>query len=263
LSGRVIRQVHLGEYRRCIATPDPVTFENRLTNNRITGIGRRGKYVLLHFASGDIATIHLRMTGEISVTVPETPNGPHLHLWFDLDDGKQLRYQDTRKFGRWSLLTPEQFTLFDQSLGPEPLQKELDATTFQTMLHGRRRILKPLLLDQSFITGIGNIYADEALFRAGIHPRRRSHELSVGETSRLLNEIRSVLESALENRGTTLRDYRDGDGRPGENLAQLQIYARAAGDPCPKCGTPVVREIVGQRGTKLCPSCQPIEPESD
>lgn len=257
LRGRTIRQTHLGEYRRTVATPDPDLFCQKMDNQRISGTGRRGKFVLLHLDSGDTATIHLRMTGELSVTEPSLPIGPHLHLWFDLDNDLQLRYHDVRKFGRWSLLSPAQYQLFDQSIGPEPLDPGFGPETFQKMLHSRRRILKPLLLDQTFIAGIGNIYADEALFRAGIHPRRHSHDLSANETGRLFDEIRDVLSSAVEHRGTTLRDYRDGNGQPGENLSQLQIYSRKAGEPCPKCGTAVVRELVGQRGTRYCPSCQP------
>jgi formamidopyrimidine-DNA glycosylase len=258
LDGRVIRNVHLGEYQRCIATPDPERFRLRMNHREITGVDRRGKYVLIHLDSGDTATIHLRMTGELSVTSPDTPAPPHMHLHFDLSDGKQLRYRDTRKFGRWSLLTARQFALFEKSLGPEPFDPELTPEEFARLLWRRHRILKPLLLDQTFIAGIGNIYADEALYRAGIHPRRRSHELSIGEVQRLLTEIREVLSIALAHRGTTLRDYRDANGEPGENLARLQIYSRVAGEPCPRCGTPVVREVIGQRGTKLCPVCQPL-----
>ena len=182
-----------------------------------------------------------------------------MHLWFDLDNGQQLRYHDVRKFGRWSLLTPEQYELFDQSVGPEPLDDAFLAEAFKAMLHSRRRILKPLLLDQSFIAGIGNIYADEALFQARVHPKRHSHELTEDEIVRLHTAIRSVLCSALEHRGTTLRNYRDANGEPGENLSRLRIYALNDGDPCPACATPVVREVVGQRGTKFCPFCQPID----
>jgi formamidopyrimidine-DNA glycosylase len=263
LTGRRVCRVHLGEYLRCIATPEPSTFAANIEGRTINDIERRGKFILIRLDSGVTATLHLRMTGELSVTTPETPFPPHVHLHFDLDDGHQLRYRDVRKFGRWSLLTPEQFQLFDQSIGPEPLDGSLTPETFANMLRSRKRILKPLLLDQRFMAGIGNIYADEALFRAGIHPRRNSSELTTEEASRLLDEIRSVLNSALENRGTTLRDYRDANGEPGENLARLQIYSRNAGEQCPRCGTPIVREVIGQRGTKICPHCQPINRDAD
>jgi formamidopyrimidine-DNA glycosylase len=259
LEGRRICRVHLSDYQRCIATPGPTEFAERIQGCMIVDVRRRGKFILIRLDSGDTTTLHLRMTGELSVATSNTPFPPHVHLHFDLDDGHQLRYRDIRKFGRWSLLTPEQFELFDQSIGPEPLEPELTPDQFASMLSGRKRILKPLLLDQTFIAGIGNIYADEALFRTGIHPRRKSDELSAAEAARLLDEIRSVLTSSLENRGTTLRDYRDANGEPGENLARLQIYSRNAGEPCPRCGTPIVREVVGQRGTKICPSCQPID----
>lgn len=257
LSGRTVCCTHIGDYERCVATPEPEAFRTRLNGREITSLGRRGKFLLLNLDSGDTVTVHLRMTGELSLTDLDAPKGPHLHLWFDLDNGRQLRWHDVRKFGRWSLLSPQQFALFDRSIGPEPLQPGFDSETFRKMLHGRRRILKPLLLDQAFIAGIGNIYADEALFQARINPKRHSHELTEDEIVRLHTAIRGVLLGALEHRGTTLRDYRDANGEPGEYLSRLQIYARSDGDPCPVCASPVVREVIGQRGTKYCPTCQP------
>jgi formamidopyrimidine-DNA glycosylase len=260
IRGRRIIAAHTGDYRRCVATPDPDAFCSRISNNRITALGRRGKYILMHLSSGDVVTIHLRMTGELSVSPGSEPARQHLHIWLDLDDGQQIRYHDVRKFGRWALLSPEQFELFSSSLGPEPLSPEFDTQTLQTMLSSRKRTIKPLLLDQSFIVGVGNIYADEALFRAGIHPRRHSHELAPTEIDRLHAELRSVLLSALEHRGTTLRNYRDANGEPGDNLSQLQIYSLQAGDPCPRCTTPIIREVIGQRGTRYCPHCQQLHP---
>ncbi|TVR70749.1 MAG: bifunctional DNA-formamidopyrimidine glycosylase/DNA-(apurinic or apyrimidinic site) lyase [Sphaerobacteraceae bacterium] len=258
LAGRTIAGVHVGEYQRCVATPDVEEFRERLIDSRITRVGRRGKFILLHLSTSDVVTIHLRMTGEVSIVDPVVPADAHVHLWLDLENGKQVRYRDVRKFGRWSLLTENQYAIFDDSIGPEPLEPELTAEKFTAMLQGRKRILKPLLLDQQFLAGVGNIYADEALYRAGIHPRRHSCDLSANECERLLHEIRLVLSSALEHRGTTLRDYRDGNGEPGENLSRLQIYSRSVDDPCHRCGTPIVRELIGQRGTKICPTCQPI-----
>ncbi len=258
LAGRTIAGVHVGVYQRCVATPEVDEFRERLIKSQISGVGRRGKFILLHLSTGDVVTIHLRMTGEVSIIDPVVPADVHVHLWLDLENGKQVRYRDVRKFGRWSLLTGNQYAIFDQSIGPEPLEPELTSEQFTTMLQGRKRILKPLLLDQQFLAGVGNIYADEALYRAGIHPRRRSCDLAADECERLLAEIRLVLSSALEHRGTTLRDYRDGNGEPGENLSRLQIYSRSADDPCHRCGTPIVRELIGQRGTKICPTCQPI-----
>ena len=259
LTGRTVTCTHIGPYDRCVATPQPDVFCERIDGQEITALGRRGKFILLRLDSGDVVTIHLRMTGELSLTDQTAPQGPHLHLWFDLDNGQQLRYNDVRKFGRWSLLTPEQYELFDQSIGPEPLDPSFTSERFRKMLHSRRRILKPLLLDQSFIAGIGNIYADEALFQARIHPQRHSHELTTDDVSRLHASIQDVLQSALRYRGTTLRDYRDANGEPGENLSRLRIYSRSPDDPCPECATPIVRAVIGQRGTRFCPACQPID----
>jgi formamidopyrimidine-DNA glycosylase len=259
LVGRTISDTRVGTYERCIATPNAGEFAERVSGCEITGVFRRGKFIVFELSSGDRITIHLRMTGEVSVIDPVVPADAHVHLQVALDDGLEIRYRDVRKFGRWSLLTQSQYATFDASLGPEPLDPQLTAEQFTKMLQARKRILKPLLLDQHFLVGVGNIYADEALFRAGIHPRRRAADLTGEECSRLLTELRFVLSTALDNRGTTLRDYRDGNGEPGENFSRLQIYGRAADDPCLKCGTPIVREVIGQRGTKFCPACQAID----
>ncbi len=263
LCGRRIEQVDIGAYTRCIAAPDPASFAARIAGRMVTNLARRGKFIVIGLDSGDRVTVHLRMTGELAVTAPDAPIPQHTHLVMELSEGDQLRYTDVRKFGRWSLLSPDEYEAFSASLGAEPLDPLFTPEQFRDMLWSRKRILKPLLLDQTFITGIGNIYADEALFRARIHPGRRSHELSEAESVALYHTIRNVLTGALAHRGTTLRNYRDGNGQPGENLAQLRIYSRNAGDPCDECGNPVARLVIGQRGTMLCPVCQalPQNPE--
>lgn len=258
LTGRVIEGASVGEYRPIVATPSAEEFEARMRGRTINAVGRRGKLLLLRLDSRDTVTIHLRMTGELSLVPASAPRGPHMHLHLDLDQSDQLRYYDIRKFGRWSLLSEAQYETFDRSVGVEPFDSGLSDARFHALLQGRKRVLKPLLLDQAFIAGIGNIYADEALFRSGIHPERRSNELTEAESGALLGAIRAVLLEALEHRGTTLRNYRDSNGQPGGNLPRLQIYSRAAGEPCPRCGGPVVRAVVGQRGTRYCPVCQPV-----
>ena len=198
------------------------------------------------------------MTGELTVTAPEHPSGKHHHLTFVLADGRELRFADIRKFGRIRLLDAGDLAALDAGLGPEPLAPSLTAEAFHARLRARKRAIKPLLLDQGFLAGVGNIYADEALFAARIHPLRPASSLSPAEASRLLEALRQVLGGAIERRGTTLRNYRDGLGQSGGNQFHLRIYNLAEGAPCPRCGTPVQRLVVGQRGTKVCPRCQPL-----
>jgi formamidopyrimidine-DNA glycosylase len=210
----------------------------------------------LGLSSGDTLAVHLRMTGELSIVSAATPQSRHHHLTLVLDDGRELRYQDVRKFGRIWLLDLKGLAELDRSLGPEPLDPRLTAEQFASKLAKHRRAVKPLLLDQTFIAGIGNIYADEALFHATINPLRPAASLTGAEATRLLDAIREILGDAIARHGTTIRSYRNGFGEAGTNQHHLRIYQRQAGDPCPVCGNPITRLVVAQRGTKLCPTCQ-------
>ncbi len=252
-----IAGVEFGTFTGCIDGREPADFQRLVTGCRVKSIGRRGKYLLLGLSSGDTIAVHLRMTGELTIADAGTPLSPHHHITFTFNDGRELRFRDIRKFGRIRLLDHADLAALDRSLGPEPLGRDLTFDRFVTMLRQRRRAIKPLLLDQTFIAGIGNIYADEALFASGIHPLRPAASLDEREAKLLLNAIRQVLTGAISRKGTTIRDYRNGLGQPGTNQDHLQIYRRDAGDPCPRCGAPVLRLIVAQRGTKLCPACQP------
>lgn len=262
IAGATIERVELGTFTGCIGFPDPEVFATRVAGTQITAFGRRGKYLLIGLDSGDTITVHLRMTGELTVTTSEAPTHRHHHLTFILGDGRELRYADTRKFGRLQLLEPDELAELDQRLGPEPLDPDLTAARFADMLAKRTRAVKPLLLDQTFLAGVGNIYADEALFAAQVHPLRPANELTATEAERLLTAVRAALSDAIVRGGTTLRDYRDGLGRPGTNQNYLQIYHLADGQPCPRCGGPITRIVVGQRGTRLCPRCQPLPSEA-
>lgn len=256
VKGSVVNNVELGEFTGCIAHPSPNEFCVRLQGRRIVDTGRRGKNLLLILDSQDVLAIHLRMTGDLTVVDPSEPRAKHHHLTFSLEDGRELRFSDTRKFGRLRLLTAAEFEEFSETVGPEPLDDHLTDKQFYAMLQGRKRAIKPLIMDQGFLAGVGNIYADESLYLARVHPLRAGNSLSRKEARNLLGAIRDVLASALSRGGTTIRDYRNGLGEHGGNQEYLRIYQLGEGDPCPRCGSEIRKIVVGQRGTRFCPKCQ-------
>ncbi len=260
LRGSRIIRILAGQHPADILALPLEEFAREVEGRRITGLGRRGKTLLIDLDSGATVTVHLGMTGELSLVRPDEPCPSHHHLTFVLEQGRELRYRDIRRFGRIGLLRPGERNRLEARLGPEPLAPELTSERLHERLARHRRAIKALLLEQSFLAGVGNIYADEALFRAGLNPLRPAHSLNLEETRRLLAALREVLEEAIARRGTTIRNYRDGLGQPGENQARLQIYGRPPGSPCPVCGTPVERVVVAQRGTTFCPRCQPLLP---
>jgi formamidopyrimidine-DNA glycosylase len=242
-------------WTRTAATHAPAALAQEVAGRRIQHVGRRGKYVVLTLDRGSLL-VHLKMTGRLFVVPAGSQPDPYVRAWFDLDDGYQLCFHDVRKFGRIYLVDDsEEVTA---PLGPEPLGDELTLAAFRSLLARRRGRLKPLLLNQTFLAGLGNIYADEALHRAGLHPLRTADSLSRSEQERLYRAIRTVLEGAIRARGTTLADggYLDAEGRPGSFQAQVAAYGRA-GKPCPRCGADIQRIVLGQRSTHFCPRCQP------
>jgi formamidopyrimidine-DNA glycosylase len=253
LVGRTITGVTVG-WPRTIAHPEPGDFERQIVGRRVATTGRRGKYVVIGLDQGYLL-IHLKMSGRLRIVPAHEPLDNHTHTLFDLDDGRQLRFQDTRKFGRVYLVDdPEQVT---GDLGPEPLADEFTLDEFRQRLVRRSGRLKSLLLNQQFLAGLGNIYADEALFAAGLHPLRAADSLSPSEQSHLYGAIRRVLSQAVESRGTTLSDggYRDARGQAGGFQDQIKVYGRR-GEPCFQCHTPIERLVVGGRSSHLCPRCQ-------
>jgi len=241
---------------RTLAMPDRTSFTERLQDRQITGLGRRGKYLLFGLDSGDVLIIHLRMTGRLEIVPGDSPlrAGPHARAWFDLSGGECLVFTDARKFGRiWLARDPGEVL---GALGPEPLDWEFDASRLAGRIGRRRVAVKALLLDQTVIAGIGNIYADEALFLAGIHPLRPGMSLSDDEIERLHDAIRRVLREAISQQGTTLRDYRPPYSPEGAYRNSLRVYQQTD-RPCPSCGTPIQRIRVTQRSTHFCPQCQP------
>ena len=248
-------------WTRSIVPPDPTAFSRRLPGQAITGVGRRGKWIVVTLSGGDTLLVHLRMTGRLVLESEECLPDRHLRVLFFLYDGRRLHFADQRKFGRVVLTNEPQTMLGD--LGPEPLDERFTPTRFREMLAHRRGRIKPLLLNQRFLAGLGNIYTDEALWRAQIHPLRRANTLSPAEVQRLHRAIRFVLRGGITAGGTTLSDgmYRQSDGQPGEFADRLEAYGRA-GQPCSRCDTTIERTRVGQRGTCFCPHCQPL-PENE
>lgn len=203
------------------------------------------------------------MTGELlfteSADEPDPVRLPYLRATFGLDAGSRLDFFDVRKFGRIAFYTATGFNHLDRSYGVEPLGPDFTPDWMIENLSSRRRQLKPLLLDQTFIAGLGNIYVDEALFRARLHPLTPSDLVTADQATILHGAITSTLESALLHRGTTLRNYRSGLGEAGENQQRLLVYGKKPGTACFVCGTPLDRMVIGQRGSTFCPTCQPLK----
>ncbi len=237
---------------RTLAEPQPQLLAGLLIRQTIREITRRGKFLLFHLDQG-VLVIHLRMSGDLLVEPASAPLAPHHRFLLTFASGRRLAFNDPRKFGRvW--LSPSINDL-PASLGPEPLSAEFTPDVLYTLLHQRNRQLKPLLLDQAFLAGLGNIYSDEALHRARLHPLRSSNSLTRDETNRLYEAIRAVLEEGIRRNGSSF----DWVYRGGDFQNYFRVYQRT-GEPCPVCGTPIERILVGQRGTHFCPKCQEREP---
>ncbi len=250
--GREIVSVEL-YWPKALEKPSPEDFVKGIAGRRIESLSRRGKYLIFRLSGEKYLIVHLRMTGRLMHRSGEEAEDPHTRAIFELDDGSQLRYTDPRKFGKlWLVDDPNEVV---GKLGPEPFSADFTCDYLAGILAKRSGPVKPLLLDQTLIAGIGNIYADEALFLAGIHPKRSARSLSRPEVVRLHNAIRSVLKLGIANRGTTLSDYRDAFGEKGRHQEFLKVF-RHAGKPCPVCGTMIQRIVLGGRGTFFCPRCQ-------
>ena len=286
LIGRTITSATV-HWKRTIATPGPRTFAHRIRNRKITAISRRGKFLIFHLAllrspslrgkglrhtataralvalppslpgkgprvRSTYLLVHLRMTGGFHLDARAVPRDKHIHVCLQLDDGYELRFRDTRKFGRmWLVDDPERVV---GRLGPEPL--EIPAREFHARIEKRRGNLKPLLLNQTFLAGIGNIYADDSLWYARLHPLRQVQTLTRAECGSLFRAIRQVLKRAIAVGGTSIDVmYKRVNGKSGGFTNSLRAFDQEE-RPCRRCGTPIQKTIVGQRGTHFCPTCQ-------
>lgn len=257
LGGRQVLAAHV-LWPRTVATPDADAFCARLAGQHFITFGRRAKYMLFGLENGDTLIVHLRMTGHLQLKQAGEAPDVHTHVIFDLDDGSRLHYQDPRKFGRmWLTDEPERVLA---RLGPEPLGDQFTAEALASKLAGRKASIKALLLDQALAAGVGNIYADEALFRAGIHPARPGGSLTRVESERLAVAVAAVLADGIAAAGSSLgtsglQNYSRPGGQAGGFQDEHRVFRRT-GKPCLVCGAPIERIVLGQRSTHFCPHCQ-------
>ncbi|MGQ9838226.1 MAG: DNA-formamidopyrimidine glycosylase [Cyanobacteriota bacterium] len=248
---------------RTIAYPEVDSFQQGLIGACFTGWQRRGKYLLGSLDSGAILGVHLRMTGQMLWLKGSVPLSAYTRVRLSLEEGWDLRFVDQRTFGQMWLVpagvAPEQVITTLQRLGPEPFSPAFSHEYLQRALERSKRPIKTALLDQTLVAGVGNIYADEALFLSGIHPTTPAFQLSSTAIARLRETLVRVLQAGLAQRGTTLRDYRDLNGLNGNYQGQAWVYGRA-GDPCRVCSTPIQRLKLAGRSAHFCPHCQPQLP---
>ena len=242
------------DWDNTIHSPAPSELADRIVGQTFRAVNRRAKYILCEL-DHDILVVHLKMTGRLYVaeTTAEHDADKWVHFKLALDGDKELRFSDARKFGK-VYLTNDILTITGK-LGPEPLEDAFTVAVFNERLQGRKKLIKALLLDQTFVAGVGNIYADEALFRAKIHPLRRSDSLTDAEISALHGTIRDALTAGINHEGASINWYRKPDGTQGSFQKHFYVYGRD-GEPCASCGTTIEKIRVAQRGTHFCPSCQ-------
>jgi len=251
-------------WARTLRTHSPEAFAEAVAGRGVEAVGRRAKQIVIDLSGDAALTIHLKMTGQLFVVPADTPVDPYVRLVLELVDGREIRFRDIRKFGKIGLYGRDPATgelvtevggaAVFAALGPEPLDDAFTVREFRRLLRRRSGRLKPLLLDQSFIVGVGNIYADEALWASRLHPLRTAGTLRPADERHLFESVRTILAEAVERRGSSIDDYTapDGDGSMQEHL---QVYQRT-GEPCPRCARPIKRIVIGARSTHLCSWCQ-------
>jgi formamidopyrimidine-DNA glycosylase len=256
LVGRTIVRCDL-RFPSIVRHPEPEQFVDSIVGLKIEALRRRGKYILANLEGGPQLVIHLGMSGQLRLVGAETPLADHTHVILELDDGRQLRYRDPRRFGRMLLGT--EASLIESRkmprLGPEPIDVDFGADDLYVRLRRRRAPLKAVLLDQTTIAGVGNIYADESLHRARLRPDRAAGSLSRMSVRRLHEALREALLIAIRNRGSSVDSYRDAWGEVGSQQEQLQVYGRA-GEPCYRCGRPLALVRIAGRSSVFCRRCQ-------
>jgi formamidopyrimidine-DNA glycosylase len=241
------------DWPRTIRDGDVRAFTDNVVGRTIEGTGRRAKLLLLELSGDWVIAIHLKMTGQLFVVPSDAPDDRFVHVVFELADGRELRFRDIRKFGRIGLYVAADDPF--AAIGPEPLSDAFTVAAFRKRLRARKGRLKPLLLDQSFVAGVGNIYADEALFLAGVRVTRASQRVTRQECEAIMVAVKGVLRRSIQRGGSSVSDYVRPDGTDGGFQLEHYVYARA-GEPCLRCGTPVRRIVIGQRSAHYCSTCQ-------
>ncbi len=259
LQGLVIKNVVLNR-PEVIAYPNGDEFCRRLVGQTLTGMARRGKYLLLWLNSGDRVILHLRMTGCLLLAPAGFPEEKHTHLLFRLNNGEELRFSDTRRFGRFWLLQKEEADSYSgiEKLGKEPFDPALTAEYLKACFGKRKKAIKECLMEQSAVAGIGNIYSDEILFAARIYPARLACSLTGEEWERLATIVPERLSYFIEKNSITPEEYFETKGKDYRNTPFLQVYGKK-GEPCPVCGQPLCRMVIGGRSSAFCPRCQKKE----
>ena len=256
LAGRTIVRCELA-FPTIVRHPEPEQFVDSVAGMRIEAVDRRGKYILLRLQQGVALVVHLGMTGQLRLVDPVRPLEKHTHAVFTLDDGRHLRYRDPRRFGRLLLGTEESLLTARKMprLGPEPIDPDFAAEELYRRLKRRHAPLKAVLLDQAAVAGVGNIYADESLYRARLRPSRKASTVSKQSARRLHEAMRESLQLAIANRGSSVDTYRDAWGEVGGQQEKLLVYGRA-GEPCFTCGRPLSSVRIAGRTTVFCRRCQ-------
>ena len=252
LIGRTIIGVR-NDWPRHIGTPTLDEFRARIHGCTVHTINRRAKYLVFSLTNSETLIAHLRMSGHLAVLGEDEPSDKHVHTVFELDNGQELRFRDIRKFGRVYLVHDPNEIL--GKLGPEPLEPTFTPELLAERLNGRTRKLKPLLLDQHFIAGVGNIYADEALFYAKLYPTRHANTLNKEQIHALHNAIQKVLQMGIDREGASIELYTKPDGSKGDMQNAVAVFRRT-GEPCYECGRPIERIVLGGRSTHFCSNCQ-------
>jgi formamidopyrimidine-DNA glycosylase len=257
LTGRVIVDVEVHKADIVLPPLDPESFGRRLTGRRVVRVDRRAKYLLFGLDHGSVLQVQLRMSGRFALgrEVPDPTEFRHIAARLHLDDGRTLFYDDMRRLGGFRLLAGKEWEIEAARLGPEPLEPGYRATDLGRMLAATRSPVKNALMDQRRVAGVGNIYASEALFRAGVDPRRPGRDLALDEVKRLHRTLRGVLREAIRQAGTSFQNYRAVNGRSGAFQSSLDVYGRD-GEPCRACGDTIERIVQAGRSTFYCPSCQ-------
>jgi formamidopyrimidine-DNA glycosylase len=255
--GQKITAVRIGDFAGVLGGDESSAFAARVVGREIVGTRRRGKYIMIDLDDDSLLLIHLRMTGNLVLVSRFDPKLRFEHLSLELENDTDLRFSDQRKFGRVIHYLPGNADVLDGKVGPEPLSDGFTVDVLAKSLARRSAPIKSALLNQKIVAGIGNIYADEALFRARIHPLSPANRLKFEEVRQLHRAIRQVLREGLGNRGTSVSHFRDGNGDEGNNQSNLRVYGKGRSESaCPRCGRPLTFLVIGGRSSHFCPNCQ-------